>query len=284
MDEAGDIPGSMTPPDDIRTAAMRRVVPAPGVLGHTPRRAVGSRALSGKLGRNGIPGVAKLEKEVYKAHGIILFRNLRQRFHGTRRTGGRKRKKKGRPMFSEANIFLAGGAVFLARICDVSLGTVRTIVTVQGRTVLAFCLAVLEILIWITVVGAVISQIHDRPGLAVFYALGYATGNVIGILVERKLAFGLIICKVITSKTGTGLPEALRQKGQPVTVFRGEGMKGPVSELYMACRRRDLKWILPMVRSMDPEGFYIIEQVREMKKGTLPAYPSFRWLGMHHRK
>lgn len=174
--------------------------------------------------------------------------------------------------------------VFAARICDVSLGTIRTIVTVQGRTLIAFCLAVVEILIWILVAGTVINQIRETPWLAVFYAFGYATGNVIGILVEKKLAFGLIILKVITSKTGTGLTEALREHGQPVTVFRGEGMKGPVSELYVACRRRDLKWMLPLVQTLDPEAFYIIEQAREMKKTLFPSGKTSRWLGPDKRK
>lgn len=187
-------------------------------------------------------------------------------------------------LFADTHILLTGFIVFFARICDVSIGTIRTIVTVQGRAVTAFCLAVMEIFIWISIAGTVINQIHTRPVLAVFYAFGYATGNVIGILVERKLAFGLIIFKVITSRTGTGLTEALRQKGQPVTVFRGEGMYGPVLELYMACKRKQLKWILPMVNTMDPEAFYIIEQAREMKKGLIPISQSFRWMGIDKRK
>ncbi len=186
--------------------------------------------------------------------------------------------------FIDPQILATGLFVFFARICDVSLGTIRTIATVQGRTVISFCLAVMEILIWISVAGTVISQTQEKPWLAVVYALGYATGNVLGILVERKLAFGLIIFKVITSKTGTGLTEALREKGQPVTVFKGDGMKGPVLELYVACKRRDLKWIKPLVQTMDPEAFYIIEQAREMKKGMFPMGPSLSWLGSHRRK
>jgi uncharacterized protein YebE (UPF0316 family) len=186
--------------------------------------------------------------------------------------------------FIDSHILLTGLVVFFARICDVAIGTIRTIVTVQGRAVTAFFLAVLEIFIWISVAGAVINQIQDKPALSVFYAFGYATGNVIGILVERKLAFGLIIFKVITSRTGTGLADALRAKGQPVTMFRGEGMSGPVSELYMACKRKHLKWILPLVTAMDPDAFYIIEQAREMRKGMIPISHSFRWMGIDKRK
>ncbi len=188
-------------------------------------------------------------------------------------------------LFSDTHILLTGLIVFLARILDVSIGTVRTLVTVQGRPVIAFFLAVLEVLIWISVAGTVINQIHARPELAVFYAFGYATGNVVGILVERKLAFGLIIFKVITSKMGIGLVEALRKKRQPVTVFRGEGMNGPVTELYMACKRKHLKWILPLVMNLDPDAFYIIEQARDMRKGVIPVSShSFKWMGIDKRK
>ena len=84
----------------------------------------------------------------------------------------------------ETHILLTGLFVFVARICDVSIGTIRTIVTVQGRTTIAFMLATFEITIWVTVASTVINQIKDKPLLVVFYAFGYATGNVVGIMVE----------------------------------------------------------------------------------------------------
>jgi uncharacterized protein YebE (UPF0316 family) len=84
----------------------------------------------------------------------------------------------------ETSILMTGFLIFVARIADVSIGTVRTIVTVQGQTAMAFCLAIVEITIWVTVASAVINQIKDRPLLAVFYAFGYATGNVVGSLLS----------------------------------------------------------------------------------------------------
>ena len=150
---------------------------------------------------------------------------------------------------SEYNIIVTGIFVFFARICDVSIGTVRTIVTVQGRTAIAFGLGLIEITIWILVVSTVILQVNEHPVLIPFYAFGYATGNFIGIIVERKLAFGTTILRVITRNAGKAMADYLRKEGQPVTVFAGEGMKGPVNELYIACRRRDIKWILPEVSS-----------------------------------
>jgi uncharacterized protein YebE (UPF0316 family) len=60
----------------------------------------------------------------------------------------------------DAQIIVTGLVVFFARICDVSIGTVRTITTVQGRTGIAFILAVFEITIWISVADVVINQIR----------------------------------------------------------------------------------------------------------------------------
>jgi uncharacterized protein YebE (UPF0316 family) len=185
----------------------------------------------------------------------------------------------------DPNILLTGVIIFFARICDVSIGTIRTIVTVQGRSTIAFFLAVFEIIIWVTVAGTVINQISDKPLLVIFYAFGFATGNVVGIIVERKLAFGKTILRIITPSAGPAIAAHLREKGQPVTVFQGEGMHGPVNELYIACRRRDLKWILPEVQRIDPKLFYVIEQARDMSKVYRPVYsPVGGWRAINKRK
>jgi uncharacterized protein YebE (UPF0316 family) len=170
----------------------------------------------------------------------------------------------------DTGTLLTGILIFLARICDVSLGTVRTIVTVQGRGVVAFFLAIFEILIWITVISTVVQKVASQPILALFYALGFATGNLVGIAVERKIALGFMILRVFTRTAGRALTERLRNLGQPVTVFQGEGMRGPVDELYIACRRRDLRRILSIVNEEDPESFYITEMARDVCRTIRP--------------
>ena len=168
----------------------------------------------------------------------------------------------------DLNTLFTGLFIFVARIADVSLGTVRIIVTVQGRSVIAFLLGICELLIWITVVSTVIYKFQDQPILALFYAFGYATGNVVGINLERRLALGFIILRVITRTAGKPLADCIRAMGQPVTVFRGEGMRGPVDELYIACRRRDLNRILAVVKKEDPDAFYITEMARDVSNGV----------------
>jgi len=157
--------------------------------------------------------------------------------------------------------------------------------TVQGRILVSFVLAVFEITIWVLVASTVINQVSEKPLLMVFYAFGYATGNVVGILVERKLAFGIIVLKLLTRRAGQKIADFLRANGQPVTVFMGEGMNGPVMELYIACRRRDLKWILPEVKKFDKQVFYIIEQARDMTRVLKPLHtPMGGWRSIFKRK
>ena len=182
-------------------------------------------------------------------------------------------------------LLVTGIIIFFARVGDVSIGNIRTIVTIQGRSVIAFVLAVFEHLIWIAVASTVISQMKARRLLAIFYALGYATGNVAGIALERRLALGTMILRVITRTAGTSMAATVRAMGQAVTVFRGEGMRGPVDELYIACRRRDLNRLLQTVREEDPQAFYITEMARDVRKAIRPTSVAYTgWRGVLKKK
>lgn len=167
------------------------------------------------------------------------------------------------------HILLIGVLIFLARIVDVSIGTLRTIVTVQGRIRLAFILGFMEVTIWVTIISAIVKNIETAPILALFYGLGFATGNVVGILAERRIGLGYVALRVFSRTAGEVLAEQFRDQGQPVTVFRGEGRSGPVSQLMIVCSRKKVREILEQVREKDPDAFYLVELARDV--GHLPA-------------
>lgn len=167
-------------------------------------------------------------------------------------------------------VLLVGLLIFLARIVDVSIGTIRTIVTVQGRTRLAFALGFIEVTLWVTIISTMVKQIHTAPWLALFYGLGFATGNVVGIALERKMALGHVALRAFTRKADGSVAMALRAAGQIVTTFAGEGREGPVTEVMVVCRRKDVKWILERIKAEDPTAFYVIEQAREVGHLLIP--------------
>lgn len=167
-------------------------------------------------------------------------------------------------------VWVTGLVIFFARICDVSFGTIRTIVIVQGKTALAFLMGFFEVIIWISIVSTVVWKIKESPVLVLFYAFGYATGNVVGILVERKLALGMTVIRIISALQGKEIARRLRSLGQPVTTFVGQGMKSEVVELFIVCRRRDQKWILNVAKEIDPSAFYTSEIARDVKTFFVP--------------
>jgi len=184
-----------------------------------------------------------------------------------------------------ANVLVTGLLISLARICDVSLGTLRTMAIVREKGKVAFVFGFFEVLIWITVVSTVVRNIAHSPVLAFFYALGFASGNAVGIALERRLDIGPVVLRVFSRQKGEAIAKHLRQWGQAVTTFAGTGLKGPVTELCIACRRRDLRWIIPSVKEDDPEAFYFIEPATDVSR---LAHPRLRqnggWRGVLKKK
>lgn len=163
------------------------------------------------------------------------------------------------PYFT-TEILMTGMLVFLARVFDVSLGTLRTINIVRGRIWMAFCIGIIEISIWLAVMSTVILQIKTEPVLGIFFAFGFAFGNVVGILIERWLAFGDVVIRVISRKQAKLMAQTIRQAGFGVTTFQGEGMSGPVVELYIICRRGDQKKLVGLIHKIEPDAFYVVDQ------------------------
>jgi uncharacterized protein YebE (UPF0316 family) len=163
-------------------------------------------------------------------------------------------------------LICTGLAIFLAEVVALTLGTVRTIVTVQGEKRMAFTLGAVEMLLWVSATSAVMVQVSEVPFLGVCYALGFGCGNVVGILAEKKLALGTVTVRMISSGNGTTIAGTLRDKGYGVTRVTGEDASGPVSILFAVCRRRDLKQVVALARTIDPDLFHSFEATG----GSLP--------------
>ena len=166
---------------------------------------------------------------------------------------------------------LTGALIFCARVIDVSLGTLRTISIVQGRTRAAFCLGFVEITVWLAVITTVVNKVIGTPVLAIFYAFGFATGNVVGILLERRLVAGPIVLRIISSNDDEGLSDFLRQTGLKVIKFHGEDEHGAVNEYNVFCRRRDLKELTTQIKKLDRDAIYITEQAGGLEKILRPT-------------
>lgn len=181
-----------------------------------------------------------------------------------------------------AAMMLHCALIVLARVADVSLGTMRTIMVVQGRRTLALVLGFFEILIWISVVSSVVTRIHE-PQYAAAYALGFALGNYVGMTIEQKLAMGRQVVRFIT-RQGPELAVALRNAGLIVTQFDGYGRDGPVQELFVESERRSTPRIIAQARTTDPKCYYTVDDVRMTSSVLAQANQPTGWRSILKKK
>jgi uncharacterized protein YebE (UPF0316 family) len=175
-------------------------------------------------------------------------------------------------------------AIFCARIADVSLGTVRTIAVVKGRILIASLLGFVEVLIWVIAVSNVVNSL-THPLNLIAWAAGFAVGNAVGIAIERKLALGDLVMRVISRGQGAEIAEKLRLLGQPVTEFEGKGRSGPVQLLYLVIDRIDGQRVEKVARAVDPDCVVVSEDVRHASMKLRPMMtPSTNWRGVLKRK
>ena len=172
--------------------------------------------------------------------------------------------------------------IFAARIVDVSLGTIRTICVVNGRRHVALVLGFFEILVWIFAVSKVIGDLQ-HPVLAVAYALGFATGNFVGITIEKRLAFGEQVVRVFTRK-GLELAEHLRNLGLVITQFDGQGRDGPVELLFIQTPRAVAAAAARQARSFDPECFIVVDDVRAVSVALNGGFQPTDWRAILKKK
>lgn len=158
--------------------------------------------------------------------------------------------------------------IFLLRICDVSIATVRLLNAVRGRKFIAAGLGFFEILIWVVAIGTVVRHL-DSPLLVIGYAAGFAAGNFVGITIEEKLALGLAEVRVISRTAGVEIAEALRSLGFGVTEMLGQGREGRVEILHTIVKRRSLKRLTNEVERWDPDAFVVVEEPTSIQRGWL---------------
>ncbi|HEX9090588.1 MAG TPA: DUF2179 domain-containing protein [Anaerolineales bacterium] len=159
--------------------------------------------------------------------------------------------------------------VFLARMADVSLGTLRIIFISRGKRNLAPLLGFVEVFIWITVVSQIVSHAHNLLAYLA-YAAGFASGAFIGMYIEGRLALGTQVVLVIVPDDATPLMAHLRSAGYGFTTVDGVGANGPVKLIYTIVQRRCLESVLSIIHQTHPHAFLSIQDVRSTQEGIFP--------------
>lgn len=159
--------------------------------------------------------------------------------------------------------------IFLARAIDVSLGTIRIIFVAHGQKFLAPLLGFFEVLIWLLAISQIMHNLTN-PVYYIAYAAGFAIGNLIGILIEEKLAIGNAVIQIITQKETNDLIQCLNTGGYGITTIDAHGTKGDVKIIYVVIKRKDICNVTEIIKKCNPKAFYLVEEIRSASREIFP--------------
>jgi len=157
-------------------------------------------------------------------------------------------------------------AIFALRVTDMACDTLRMLFVVRGRKGLAWVLGFSQSAIFIIAITSVLSHL-DNPLTIIGYAAGFATGNVVGMAIEERLAIGHTHLSIVSPRRGVALAQALRQAGFAVTEIPARGKDGMVHVLSVSVLRKDAAHIQQIVHATDADAFVTSEDVRPIRRG-----------------
>jgi len=170
--------------------------------------------------------------------------------------------------------------IFFARICDVSLGTIRVIFISKGVKYLAPVIGFFEVIIWLLAIGQVMNNLTNFAAY-IAYGAGFAAGTFIGMLIEEKISIGLTSVRIITKEDPQELLAYLRAHQYGVTSIDGEGGTGRVKMVFTIIKRLDLPHVIGIIKQFHPNAFYSVEEVKSVAEGVFPeprARCVFSWI------
>ncbi len=145
--------------------------------------------------------------------------------------------------------------------------TLRTIMLVKGRTVIAGALGTVETLIYIFALGVVFRDLTTL-GMVV-YAIGFGLGILIGGFIERKLAIGYNMIQVHTQEFPAELIQVIRDNGFGVTHYQGQGRDGIRYRLDVLAARTRMKVLRNLVEEYEPKAFLVAFDSVDFKGGYM---------------
>jgi uncharacterized protein YebE (UPF0316 family) len=169
-------------------------------------------------------------------------------------------------IFSSTNVLLIALGIFILRVLNMTLDTLRMMVVMRGMKTLTFILGFFQTAVFVLALGSVISDLNN-PLNTISYSLGFATGNVVGMMIEKRLALGFINITIMSPAKGPQIAETLRGKGHAVTEIPARGKDGAVEILECSVQRKFAKEVQDMALDADPDAFITSRDIQRIWRG-----------------
>lgn len=161
--------------------------------------------------------------------------------------------------------------IFFGKICEVTIGTLRNVLINRGERVKGAIFAFIEILLWITITGTVLTGFQEDILRVLVFAIAFSLGNYMGSLLEEKLAFGLSSLQVIVPEGNISqeLVKDLRSHNFAVTIVKGEGKDGNRNLLYLHIKRKKIPFAISIIHSYVENAVIIVNDVKVARGGYI---------------
>ena len=164
-----------------------------------------------------------------------------------------------------------GILIMLARMIDVTIGTLRVISVIDGRMKTAFMLGFIEVMVWLVVISMTLERVKETPILAFFFALGFSLGNVLGIYAERHIPLGNLTLRIVGGQEVQVIAQEIRAAGLGATVLKGEGSTGERLMLFSFLRKSMLSKVLAILKPRQDRIFYTLDYGGSANRVLVPA-------------
>jgi uncharacterized protein YebE (UPF0316 family) len=157
--------------------------------------------------------------------------------------------------------------IFCARIGDVGLGTLRSVLAAKGKRKIVPFIGFFEVLIWLAAISQIMANLNNIM-CYIAWAGGFSMGTYVGLLIEEKLALGLQIMRIITNQNFDELTDALAEAHYGYTIFDGHGARGPIKMIFTVVKRKEVKKVEELIRAHTPTAFISIEDVKNASQAS----------------
>ncbi len=169
-------------------------------------------------------------------------------------------------LLAQQNIWVVALFIFTVRVLNMAVDTVRMLTVMRGMRTITWILGIFQTVLFVLALGSVLTDLNN-PVKLMAYSVGFATGNVIGMMIEKRLAFGFINMTIVSSMRGQELAEKLRSQGHAVTEIPARGKDGSVEILECSVQRKFAQDVQKAVLDCDPSAFITSRDIHRIWRG-----------------
>lgn len=178
--------------------------------------------------------------------------------------------------FDFISYILLPALIFLARVADVTVATVKLMFVVNNARKKAAFLGFFEALITIMALSRIMQDASNVLAF-IMYAAGFATGTYVGMWIEEKMAYGNVLVRILSKNISHELLSYLAENQYRYSMMDANDQSGNTQVLFTVCKRGHLKTFLATLENIAPQALYTIEGVKMVSQAFLPEKEKLTW-------